>query len=218
MTDPVSIPPRMTQAAYARWRGVSRQAIYDLVQRGKIELVDAAGNPWAEGEKFIDVAAADFALGETRERIGAADDELPAGDAVDELIDAPDAAQPLGETPAPAVPSATAKLTQAKTDTEIYRAKTAELQYLKLCGELVEVDAVAAAAAECGEQVLLLIRQLSGRADALTSAAANGLPGVRGVLKTIERDLLAGVAEAFNKLAAEAAAGKADEISSEAAE
>jgi hypothetical protein len=214
MTEPVSIPPRMTQAAYARYRGVTRQAIYDLVQRGKISVeVDA------DGEKWIDTAAADFALGETRERIDvdAGDDDEPIEPAA-ELVD-----QAPGVAPIAAVPSqasaATARLTQAKTDTEVYRAKTAELQYHKLLGELVEVEAVAAAATDCGERVLLVIRQLSGRAETLTSAAvAGGMTAVRGALKTIEHEMLAAVAEAFRKLAADAVAGReADEIS-EAAE
>ena len=58
----------MTQSEYAVHRGVSRQAVQDLIKRGKISFIER------DGEKLIDVAAADRALGESRERVTVSDD------------------------------------------------------------------------------------------------------------------------------------------------
>ncbi len=53
-------PLLMTQADYARHRGVSRQAISKLVKSGKIAIDDAGK---------IDAVAADLELGEAVERV-----------------------------------------------------------------------------------------------------------------------------------------------------
>ena len=55
----------MTQAEYARHRGVSRQAIGKFAAAGKVVIV---------GGK-VDVVASDRLLGETRERVNLRDDE-----------------------------------------------------------------------------------------------------------------------------------------------
>lgn len=107
----------MSQAEYARHRGVSPQAINKQVKARKIPVLP-------NGK--IDAAAADRALGETRERVTIRDD-----------VDA-------DETPraAPA-PVAGAGLTKAKTATEVYRARLAQLEYEERTGKLVPAAAAA---------------------------------------------------------------------------
>jgi hypothetical protein len=111
----MNAPVEMTQAEYARYRGVSPQAINKQVKAQKIPL---------RPNGKIDVAAADRALGETRERVTLRDD-------VDEP---PRAAQVMAAPEAPG-------LTKAKTATEIYKAKLARLDYEKKTGELISAAA-----------------------------------------------------------------------------
>jgi hypothetical protein len=111
----------MSQAEYARHRGVSRQAIGKLIGK-KITLLP-------NGK--IDVVAADRALGETRERVTVRDDE-PDGDA---------ASAPEVEAPRAAAP--TGGLTKAKTVTEVYRARLAQLEYEEKTGKLIPAAAAA---------------------------------------------------------------------------
>jgi hypothetical protein len=186
-------PGEMTQAEYARHRGVSRQAIGKLVDGGKIPFrVDE------DGTKYIDPAAADLALGESRERVDADDDAGDVG----------------GSRSAPAAPS----LTKAKTATEIYRARIAELQYQKLRRELVPVAQVEEAARQCGDVLATLVRQLSSRAEEIGGAyVANGVAGARAVIKGIERELAEKASAAFRALAADALAGEAGDEEGEAA-
>jgi hypothetical protein len=107
----MNAPVEMTQAEYARYRGVSPQAINKQVKAQKIPL---------RPNGKIDVAAADRTLGETRERVTLRDD-----------VDEPPRAAP------PEAPG----LTKAKTATEIYKAKLARLDYEKKTGELISATA-----------------------------------------------------------------------------
>jgi hypothetical protein len=122
----------MTQAEYARHRGVSRQAIGKLIGK-KLTLLP-------NGK--IDVVAADRALGETRERVTIRDD--------DEAVEAPQAFAP---TPAP--PQG-AGLTRAKTATEVYRARLAQLEYEERTGKLINA---AEAAKEWGRALTKIISE-----------------------------------------------------------
>jgi hypothetical protein len=119
----------MSQADYARHRGVSRQAIGKLIGK-KITLLP-------NGK--IDVVAADRALGEARERVTIRDDvdEAPAP-----AVEAPRAAAPAGG------------LTKAKTVTEVYRARLAQLEYEEKTGKLINA---AAAAKEWGRALSKII-------------------------------------------------------------
>jgi len=104
----------MTQAEYARHRGVSRQAIGKFAAAGKVVIV---------GGK-VDVVASDRLLGETRERVNLRDDEP----------DTPAAA---------AAPAESGRLTAAKTATEVYRARLAQLQYEEKTRKLISAEAAA---------------------------------------------------------------------------
>ncbi|WP_024575937.1 MULTISPECIES: hypothetical protein [unclassified Afipia] len=62
----------LTQAEYARHRGVSRPAITKLINAEKIP--ETAFSIGRDGKRRIDAAGADFALGESREHILSTDD------------------------------------------------------------------------------------------------------------------------------------------------
>jgi len=109
----------MSQAEYARHRGVSRQAIGKLIGK-KITLLP-------NGK--IDVVAADRALGETRERVTIRDEEPDEDGGAP--VEGPRAAAPTGG------------LTKAKTVTEVYRARLAQLEYEEKTGKLIPAAAAA---------------------------------------------------------------------------
>lgn len=152
----------MSQAEYARHRGVSRQAISKLVKAEKIPL-DAAGR--------IDVAAADYALGEVRESI---DDESPEP-------------TPRSDAP-PRFAGEGIQLTKARTATEVYRARIAQLEFEERTGKLLPVDQVRQAMERCAEALVRDIDQLPSFADDIAAAfAAGGLAGLRDELKKKSR-------------------------------
>lgn len=167
----------MSQAEYARHRGVSRQAVNKAVGAGKIQLREEGGR------KGIDPAEADRAMGLNVARVLADDGE--------------------GDPPRPdaAVPSS--GLTRAKTATEVYRARLAELEYNERLGKLRPIEDVTVGAQRCAEVVLRALSRLSGRADEMAALCAkDGVLGARTCFKMIERDLRKLAADEFAKLAA----------------
>lgn len=123
-------------------------------------------------------------------------------------------------TPAPRAPSAPGDgrgLTQARTATEVYKARMARLQYEERLGKVLPLDGVVDAAATCGETVVRLVRSVSMHADVLSAASARaGVAGLRVALKGIERELCTRIAGAFSKMAAEATAAREPEPASDA--
>jgi hypothetical protein len=167
----------MTQAEYARHRGVTRQAIRDLVKKGKIELIEH------DGRKVIDVVAADRALGETRERVSVRDDDEPAR------------------------PAEAAGLTKAKTATEVYRARLAQLEYEERVGNLMPVAEVKEGATLMGHSFLRVLEMALLRADELRAAARNDNPAEhRQALRKLIYDQRLRAVEAMNEMVAAAAA------------
>lgn len=153
----------MTQAEYARYRGVSRQAVNKEVRAGKLPLTPSGK---------IDVAAADRLRGEIRERI-----DLPR---TGEL--------PLEDGSAPG--SSTGKLTEAKADRESYLARIAQLDYEERIGRLLPVEDVTRAMERCAESLVRDIERLPALADDLASAfRARGVPGLRAALKEKAREI-----------------------------
>jgi hypothetical protein len=171
----------MSQADYARHRGVSRQAISKMVGAGKITLREEGG------KKGIDPAEADRALGMNVQRV---------------LADGGDDAQSNGygggrETQQPA------GLTRARTATEVYKARLAELDYNERLGKLRPLDQTEAAAARCMEVVLRAFTGIVGRAEELTARAnKDGVPGMRAGRRDVVRDLRKVAAREFAKLQA----------------
>jgi hypothetical protein len=173
----------MSQAEYARHLGVSRQQVSKDVKAGKIPV-------GADGR--INPADADFARRSSRVRVN-----TPA--------------EPP-EAPASYGPAETSGLTKARTATEVYRARLAQLEYDERLGKLRPVDDIMAAAQACADQLVRALDQLPRRADEIAAAArAEDVAGVRVLLKTIVRDIRRLAADEFAKLAAGAAPNVAED-------
>jgi hypothetical protein len=155
----------MTQAEYARHRGVGRSAVADYVKRQKIELVEKDGSKW------VDAAAADLALGAARERVTLRDDPAPIAS---------------GEDMAPMrAPAEGAGLTKAKTATEVYRARLARLEYEKAIGQVVEAEGVHRATVTFAEVFVKILEMPLQRIEPLMAAAARGVSDYRAALRTL---------------------------------
>lgn len=166
----------MTQAEYARHRGVSRQAVNKAIGAGKIPLRES------HGRKGIDPAEADRALGLNVQRVLAT---APAEDERD------------------AAPRQAPGLTQARTATEVYRARLAELEFKERIGKLRPVEQTELGAQRCAEVVLRAIDRIGGRAEELAAMVTkDGLVGARTCLRDIARELRAVAAREFATLAA----------------
>jgi hypothetical protein len=158
----------MTQAEYARHRGVTKQAIGKLVKAGKIAVTVAP-----DGRKTIDAAAADCVLGEVRERIIAREEAGPVG-----------------------------SLTKAKTATEQYRARTAQLDFEERTGHLLRDEDVTAAAVTCCETLLPIFGSLPKQAERFVEVVGRlGVGGLRSELKKFATAQQSDAAAAFRKLA-----------------
>jgi hypothetical protein len=161
----------MTQADYARHRGITRQTVGKLVDAGKIP--DSA-IVTSNGRRLIDPAAADFALGESVERITSA---AIRGNSQRNLAGASSGRESSG-------------LTKAKTDTEIYRARLAQIEYEERVGKLLPVQDVRRAMEKCAGVIVREIDQLPNNAEQIAAAYANdGARGVREVLKKLSRSV-----------------------------
>lgn len=180
----------MTQAEYARHRGVSRQAISKLISSGKIPA--SAFVPGEGGARLINAAAADHALGEGRERVlldHAEPDDLLAE------VESPDVA-PRAASPAPTVRPEQheniAALTKARTETEIYRAERARIELEEKRGKLLKVEDVVASMEKCAAVIVRELEGLPNFADELVAAIAkDGNGGARSILKRISREIRA---------------------------
>jgi hypothetical protein len=164
---------QMSQAAFARLRGISRQAVNDLVKRGKIQLIEIAGR------RVIDAEAADHALADGQERINRRDIEPP------EL-------RPGAASVSPAEPTA---LARAKAETERYRAALARLEYEKKLGRVLDTEEVLKSMELFAE---IMVRDID-RLPLLTDDAAaaftqGGLVGLRLFLKKTAKNLREAVA------------------------
>lgn len=167
----------MSQADYARHRGVSRQAINKIVG-SKIQL---RTDP-ATGKKGIDPAEADLALGLNMQRVQADDD----GD---------DRGQGTGKPQAPG-------LTSARTFEAVYKGRMAQLEYEQAIGKLRPIEQTELAAQACFEVVLRAISGIVGRAEDInTRSQKEGVAGVRASLREAVRDLRKVAAREFSKLA-----------------
>jgi hypothetical protein len=153
----------MNKVQYAEHRGVTKQAINKI--KDKLVYDGATGK--------IDVAASDRALGEVRERI-IAREEAPSGQ------------QPGGYTP-----PADGGLTKARTATEIYRARLAQLEYDERVGKLLLADDVVRSMRAAGEAIAREIELFPTRAEELAAAfKQNGPTGLRTALANMSRQLL----------------------------
>lgn len=137
----------------------------------------------------IDAAAADFALGENRARL---DEPRPP-------------APPLAPT------ADSGGLTRARTATEVYKARMAQLAYEKQVGNALSRDGVVEATVAFGEVLTRTIGGLSRRIDEIAAAAARDAGSLRACLKGIEFDMRKQMADAIAKLGEQAVAARDDE-------
>jgi hypothetical protein len=165
-------PLEMSQAEYARHRGVRRQRVHKWINGGKIPVLPNGR---------IDVVAADRALGETRERIVVREDLEP---------DVPRAGPGFHG------------LTKAKTATEVYRARLAQLEYEERIGRLVPIEDVHRATIETAEVLLRVLEMPLMRADALMAAASKGLAEFRAALRELVNEQRARAAAEWQELPA----------------
>ncbi|MHB0784422.1 hypothetical protein [Bradyrhizobium sp. 5.13L] len=191
----------MTQAEYARHRGVSRPAITKLIGTGKIPASAFKVGP--DGKRMIDPAAADFALGETRERIRS-----------EEATDVSDDADPTFGSRAgasAAQDSSVQYLTKFRAQTEFYRGRTAELEYEQRVGKLLKTEDVTRSMEKCAAVIVRELEGLPNFADEIVAAAAkDGLPGARLVLKNIARNVRLALEQNMRVVAADDETGKED--------
>ena len=197
----------MTQAEYARHRGVSRVAITKLVQNGRIPASAFTVDP-KDNKRKIDPAAADHALGETRQRILLSAD--PDDDGGDEG-GAGGVDPTFGSNAGTRSPQSDgiARLTQARTATEIYRARTAELDYDQKVGKLLAVEDVTRSMEKCAAVIVRELEQLPNFADEIAAAIArDGLQGARIVLKNISRNVRTALEQNMRVVGADDETGK----------
>ncbi|WP_439363094.1 hypothetical protein ACNJYD_19905 [Bradyrhizobium sp. DASA03005] len=176
----------MTQAEYARHRGVSRQAISKLISSGKIPA--SAFVPGEGGARLINAAAADHALGEGRERVLL---DQPEPDDLLASLDSEVVAPRV--TPAPVRPEQhehIAALTKARTETETYRAERARIELEEKRGKLLKVEDVVASMEKCAAVIVRELEALPNFADEIAAAIAkDGAGGARSVLKRVAREV-----------------------------
>jgi hypothetical protein len=174
--DPLEVL-EMSPAAYARHRGVSRQAINNLLRREKIPFRQVGSRT------FIDAAAADRALGDARERVNIpVDEQAPS--------------HPFGAFE----PSG---LTKAKTATEVYNARIKQLEYEERVSRLLPVEGVTGAMERCAAAIVRDLDQLPNYAEELAhSFNTGGIPSVRTKLKEIARMTRTILAETMRHTAA----------------
>ena len=181
MSESIGHDGLMSQVDYARHRGVSKQAVGKMVRDGRIPTQLHAGR------KMIDPAEADFALGASRSRVSSGPDEAS------------------GRTgPERDARTSSSGLTKARTDTETYRAKIAELEYNERVGRLIPLDDASRAMERCAEMMVRAIDQLPTRADDLATAfQRKGVAGLREALKGASRDLRETLSDHMRLAAAE---------------
>jgi hypothetical protein len=166
----------MTQVEYARHRGVSKQAIWKLIDAGRIPFrIDD------DGTKLINAADADFALNENRARVEA--EAAPIS-----------AAQTSGLTRARTV----TEVYRARLAHLEYHKRVGELV------PLADVEVATTRCSDT--LVALVKQLSTRAEEIYAASAEHGVQGARIALKAAERDLREKVAAAFNQLAAEAAA------------
>ncbi|MEW5422666.1 hypothetical protein [Amorphus sp. 3PC139-8] len=155
----------MTQADYARHRNVTRAAVGKMVKAKRIPFT-------LEGGKIlIDPAEADFALGQTIQRVNEPARETP-------------------KTPAASDDSGSARLTKARADDAEYSAKMRRLEYERQVGLVRPIAEVERAMQICAERLVRDIDQLPAHADDLAAALSrDGVAGLRRELKKIARGM-----------------------------
>jgi hypothetical protein len=108
------------------------------------------------------------------------------------------------------------KLTQARTATETYRARLAELEYEQRVGKLLVADDVAASMRLCAESIARDIELIDLAASELVAAfRQGGEDGVRVALRKMTRRILSTIAENLRAAGTAEAAPRAPALEDE---
>lgn len=183
----------MSQAEYARHRKVTDAAVKKMIETGRIP---PAAVKVEKGRKKIDAAAADLALGDGIEQL-VAQEAAAEREADDEVDDRPVPFAASNGHPA---------LTKARTATEIFRSRLAQLEYDQRVGKLLSVDDVQRSMEIAAEAMVRDLDQLPARADDLAAAFSNGgVEAVRKLLRQVSREVRASLAAHMRILPAEQA-------------
>jgi hypothetical protein len=165
--------PAMSQAEYARHRSTTRQAVNNLVRDGKIPVLP-------NGK--IDPVVADRALGETKVRIDEPREEAAGGGFASQE---------------------SAGLTRARTATEVYRARLAQIEFDERVGALRKVEDVRQATAKVAGALMRELELIPTMADDLAAAfARGGVDALRTALKVKRDEILRGLVASMEALAA----------------
>jgi hypothetical protein len=198
----------MSISQIARLRGVKPQSIHEKVVR----LVDSGllqTRPGRGRERLIDVAQFDRAVGENRERVTVRDEvEAQASPRAPAESDPSTRRVVLrGDDLEPDAPRAAefSGLTRAKTATEVYRARLAQLEYEERVGRLVPIDEVSRATAAFGEVFVKILEMPLQRIEPLMAAAARGVSDYRAALRALITEQRARSVTELQKLPAAAA-------------
>ena len=171
----------ITQAEYARRRGVDPTTVRDAIRAGRITLID--------GKIDEDVANIQWERN-TRARITA-----KAANAGQASLDPTPAGRPPGQAEPPAAPMGDSAYSDARTKRERAEAERAELEVGKLAGRLVEVQSVEAGVFE-------VVRGLRDRVMSCTAEAASAVLGLADV-REIELKLAEHLRAAFGNFEAD---------------
>jgi hypothetical protein len=177
----------MRQSEFAGHRGVSKTAVRKMLDSGRIPSM--AFRVDKDGVTWIDVAAADLALGESKSRV-ASPNELPLGPAA-----APAAAAPAARD--------TPSLTKARERQADYDARLKQLDYEVRIGKLLKAEDVLRSMEICGEAIARDLDQIQNRADDLVTAyTRGGVSAVRVLLREITKGVRGTLAANMKLLAA----------------
>lgn len=174
----------VTQAEFARMRGVSRVAVGKWLASGRISAVER------DGRRMIDPVAAAIELKGSEQR----------AQAVAALL------QP------PAATSSSKTLTDLKSETERERSALLRLERLEREGVLVPRDQVQLEQETAARIVRKALDAIPSRAEDINAAAlAGGTLAVRKALKDLMRDVQESMARAMSEAAAAIEAQRASD-------
>jgi hypothetical protein len=184
----------VSPAEYARHAGISKAAVSQQIQNGRIPAYGPAGErvePGSPGKKLIRLAEADLARAQARVRVSVDDEEeepVQAAPSAPRAAPAADRGQPANST-----------LTRARTASEAHRAQLLRLELDERRGKLMQVAKVEDALAIAGEKIVRIIDQLPMEADDLATAVARGgHQALRVALKDTAQRMRMGIADALS--------------------
>ncbi|MDI3259483.1 MAG: hypothetical protein QJR02_07280 [Sinobacteraceae bacterium] len=144
----------MTQAAYARSRGVSKQAVAKLVRRGIVPLIDGK----------IDPDVADLKISQHLD---------PGRSKIVTTIGSNGSAHAVMQSPQAGAVTATASYQESRATRERYDALKRQLEVEQLAGTLVKREAVEKALAEAGRMLRDAIMAVPIRVAAQLAATSD---------------------------------------------